>query len=194
MDNQKITISYEHGGNLPALIKALLSAQSALDPVVKSSVNGHFNNAYADINEILRAVLPALQVNGLLLTQAPGGDGQLKASLTTCLYHEEGGYIVSTASCPVAKADPQKTMGAVTYLRRGAIQAILALPSVDDDGNQAVGADLRSVLEHCKKISPGITLGGLCKAAQGFGLGELEDLSRQELISLVKRMKEEIHG
>ena len=194
METEKITISYEHGGNLPALIKALLNAQSALDPVVKSSVNGHFGNAYADINAILRAVLPALQVNGLLLIQAPGGDGQGKASLTTSLYHEEGGYIISTASCCINKPDPQKTLGAVTYLRRGSIQAILALPSVDDDGNQAVGADLRSVLEHCRKSSPDLTLAGLCHAAQGFGLGELEDLSRQDLITLVKRMKEELHG
>jgi hypothetical protein len=194
METQNLIFNYEHGGNLKALVKALTSAQSALDPVVKSSLNAHFKNAYANIDEILTAVLPALQAHGLLLTQHPGGDGHLKASMTTALYHEEGGFIISTASCAIAKPDAQKTMAAFTYLRRGSIQAILSLPAADDDGNTAAGADLRSVLEHCRKYSPSLSLAGLCGAAENFGFGALEDMSRKDLGQLVRRMKEELHG
>jgi hypothetical protein len=31
--------------------------------------------------------------------------------------------------------DPQKLLGAITYFRRGTLQSLLALQSVDDDGN-----------------------------------------------------------
>jgi hypothetical protein len=33
--------------------------------------------------------------------------------------------------------DPQKLLGAITYFRRGTLQSLLALQSVDDDGNTA---------------------------------------------------------
>jgi hypothetical protein len=36
--------------------------------------------------------------------------------------------------------DPQKTLAAVTYFRRGTIQSLLSLQAVDDDGNMAASA------------------------------------------------------
>lgn len=201
MDIQSITETYEQGGELKPLIKALIMAQGTMDPVIKDNKNAHFGNAYADINSILQSVLPALRAEGVLLTQHIGwdNDGQL-ATVTTALIHEEGGWIRSTAKCPIGgKLDPQKTMAATTYLRRYGIQAALGLPAVDDDGNKASGhggPDLRAVLENCRRINGSITsLKVLADLADGFGFSEpLEQMSRESLRDLIKRIKEESRG
>lgn len=201
METSKIVETYEQGGALKPLIKALIMAQGTMDPVVKDSKNAHFGNAYADINSILATVLPALRAEGVLLTQHIGwdNDGQL-ATVTTALLHEEGGWIRSTAKCPIGgKQDPQKTMAATTYLRRYGIQAALGLPAVDDDGNRAAGhtgPDLRAFLENCRRINGSIdSLRVLSDAAEGFGFQQpLEQMSRETLRDLMKRIKEETHG
>lgn len=201
MDTTKITETYEQGGALKPLIKALIMAQGTMSPVVKDNKNAHFGNAYADINSILQTVLPALRAEGVLLTQHIGWDneGQL-ATVTTALLHEEGGWIRSTAKCPIGgKQDPQKTMAATTYLRRYGIQAALGLPAVDDDGNRASGhsgPDLRAVLENCRRINGSIdSLKVLAEIADGFGFQQpLEQMSRETLRELIKRIKEESHG
>ena len=201
MDIQSITETYEQGGELKPLIKALIMAQGTMDPVIKDNKNAHFGNAYADINSILQSVLPALRAEGVLLTQHIGwdNDGQL-ATVTTALIHEEGGWIRSTAKCPIGgKLDPQKTMAATTYLRRYGIQSALGLPAVDDDGNKASGhggPDLRAVLENCRRINGSITsLKVLADLADGFGFSEpLEQMSRESLRDLIKRIKEESRG
>ena len=72
MDNPKITTTFEQGGELKELFKALIRAQGTMDPVLKDKKNAHFNNAYADINSILETVLPALRGEGVLLTQHIG--------------------------------------------------------------------------------------------------------------------------
>ena len=201
MDIQSITETYEQGGELKPLIKALITAQGTMDPVVKDSKNAHFGNAYADINSILQSVLPALRAEGVLLTQHIGwdNDGQL-ATVTTALIHEGGGWIRSTAKCPIGgKLDPQKTMAATTYLRRYGIQAALGLPAVDDDGNKAsghTGPDLRAFLENCRRINGSITsLKVLADLAHDFGFSEpLEQMSRETLRELLERIKEESRG
>lgn len=200
MDNPKITTTFEQGGELKELFKALIRAQGTMDPVLKDKKNAHFNNAYADINSILETVLPALRGEGVLLTQHIGwSDGGQVATVTTVLAHEEGGWMRSTAGCSVgAKVDPQKTMAATTYLRRYGIQAALGLPAVDDDGNRASGRqgpDLRAVLDYVSKVSSITTLAELQATANAFGENKaLEEMTRGELNSLVKRIKEELRG
>ena len=185
MDTPKITTTFEQGGELKELFKALIRAQGTMDPVLKDKKNAHFGNAYADINSILETVLPALR-------------GEV-ATVTTVLAHEDGGWMRSTAGCSVgAKVDPQKTMAATTYLRRYGIQAALGLPAVDDDGNRASGRqgpDLRAVLDYVAKVSSITTLAELQATANAFGENKaLEEMTRGELNSLVKRIKEELRG
>tara|TARA_R100000664_G_C2737227_1_gene126442 strand:- start:185 stop:787 length:603 start_codon:yes stop_codon:yes gene_type:complete len=200
MENPKITTTFEQGGALKELFKALIRAQGNMEPVLKDKKNAHFGNAYADINSILETVLPSLRAEGVLLTQHIGwSDGGQVATVTTVLAHEDGGWMKSTAGCSVgSKVDPQKTMAATTYLRRYGIQAALGLPAVDDDGNRASGRqgpDLRAVLDYVSKVSSITTLAELQRTADAFGEQKpLEQMTRGELNNLVKRIKEELHG
>jgi hypothetical protein len=52
---------------------------------------------------------------------------------------ETGENIESFMSLP-PMVDPQKSLAAVTYFRRGTLQSLLSLQAVDDDGNTAASA------------------------------------------------------
>ena len=68
-------------------------------------------------------------------------------NLTTRLIHESGEWIEDTASCPLAKQDPQGLGSALTYLRRYSLSAICGLYADDDDGNSASNRVENSVID-----------------------------------------------
>ena len=127
-------------GDIPALFAALAKAQAEMGGAKKGKANPFFKSKYAGLASVLEVALPALTAHGLSLMQLPGFDAQNGLpTLTTILAHEGGGRIISTASIPASKLDPQGYGSAITYLRRYAAQAALAIPSVDDDGEGAHG-------------------------------------------------------
>jgi hypothetical protein len=128
------------GGDTAALFKALVKAQSEMGGAVKGDKNPFFKSSYASLTSVLRAVGAPLAQNGLSLVQMPGWDHDHNMpTLTTMLCHEEGGYIQSAASAPFTKGKtgPQEYGSVITYLRRYSLQAVLAVPSVDDDAEAA---------------------------------------------------------
>ena len=127
-------------GDTTALFAALAKAQAQMGGAKKGKANPFFKSRYADLASVLEVALPALTAHGLSLMQLPGFDAENGLpTLTTILAHEGGGRISSTASIPASKLDPQGYGSAITYLRRYAAQAALAIPSVDDDGEGAHG-------------------------------------------------------
>ena len=117
----------------------LLEAQSEIGAITKSQDNPYFKNKYADINVILAVVKPILNKHGLVLIQGL----QLmegKNGLNTTILNGDTGEIVVQSNCflpDTVKA--QETGSAITYFRRYAIQSLLALEAVDDDGANASG-------------------------------------------------------
>ncbi len=103
-----------------------------LGKVVKNATNPHFKRSYADINALLETVEPILHENGLVLLQ-PVKDHIV---FTQIIDIDSGDMIESWMQLPEI-TDPQKLLGAITYFRRGTLQSLLALQSVDDDGNSA---------------------------------------------------------
>ncbi len=100
--------------------------------VAKNATNPHFKKSYADINALLETVEPILHENGLVLLQ-PVKDHIV---FTQIIDIDSGDMIESWMQLPEI-TDPQKLLGAITYFRRGTLQSLLALQSVDDDGNTA---------------------------------------------------------
>jgi hypothetical protein len=119
------------------LITALLLAEKEFKAVKKTSENPYFKSKYADLNEILDAVKPALNKNGLLITQLVKNDAE-KISVETILFHNSGEYLNTESSFYIKGIDIQKVGGAITYLRRYALQAMLNLAAEDDDGNDII--------------------------------------------------------
>lgn len=128
------------GGDSAALFKALVKAQSSMGGAIKGDKNPFFKSSYASLTSVLKAVGGPLAQNGLSLVQMPGWDhDHSMPTLTTMLCHESGGYIQSTASAPFSKGrtGPQEYGSVITYLRRYSAQAVLSVPSVDDDAEAA---------------------------------------------------------
>lgn len=134
----------ENGGEMGKLASALAKAQAAFLPVEKTRTvkvkmraeagGGTYSFSYAPLDTVLAATRPALAANGLALTQLI-----VHEELVTLLMHEAGGSLEARSALPKL-AKMQDLGGAITYLRRYAIQAILGVAAEeDDDGNAAAG-------------------------------------------------------
>lgn len=121
----------------PKLTAALIRAQRAFKPALKTSYNPHFKSHYADLHSVNEAVDDALWQNGLTVTQTcdvrPEG-----VVLLTRLLHESGEELASVYPLlPAKDRDPQALGACMTYARRYCKAAIVGLASEDDDGNAA---------------------------------------------------------
>lgn len=117
----------------------MLGAQRKIENVKKDSKNPHFKSTYASLGAVLDAVKPILNEFDLVLTQeirSGAPDGNVR--VTTRIVHAPSGeQTCDSQTIPVSKNDPQGHGSAITYARRYAIQALLAIASEDDDGNEA---------------------------------------------------------
>jgi len=123
---------------------ALMEARREFAPVTKTNRAsvGKYSYTYADLGSVLDAVTPALNAHGLVVTQIIdhelAGD-HLAPTLRTALHHPESGTAIG-GSAPIVCADmndPQKVGGAITYMRRYALMALLGLNAEDDDAQHA---------------------------------------------------------
>jgi hypothetical protein len=117
------------------LYKAVIKFQAEMKPITKDSVNPHFKSTFADLSSILESVLPVLTRNGLGLLQSMRVDGD-RTILQTRIVHISGQETISEIMIPV-QSDPQKLGSLITYLKRYSLQALLGIPTEDDDGNSA---------------------------------------------------------
>lgn len=128
----------------PELAKALLAFQHDAPNLAKEG-QGNFGK-YVTLDGLMERVRPVLNKHGLVLTQLPvayqDASGNWTPSLTTRITHAESGESIE-ASMPLL-LDKQNSQGlgsALTYARRYAITAFLALVAdEDDDGTAASSA------------------------------------------------------
>lgn len=114
-------------------MKRILEVKKKIGTLSKQSKNPFFKSAYLNLNDLLSAVEPLLQEQGLILVQ-PIIDG---AVCTQILDPEDGKCLLSSfISIPDIK-DPQKLGSAITYFRRYTLKSLLAIAEDDDDGNKA---------------------------------------------------------
>jgi hypothetical protein len=120
------------------LSKALVKAQLEMIAPKKGSVNPFFKNKYADLNDVLAAVVPTLNSNGIVLLQ-PLVNIEGKNFVKTVLMHESGERFESLAEIFCKNTNDAQAYGSgVTYARRYSLSSICGIGSEDDDAQKAV--------------------------------------------------------
>ena len=121
------------------LATALCSAQAEMGGAVKDSNNPFFKSNYADLTSVIKVIKEPFAKHGLSFVQLPvtsvGGNG---IGVATMLMHDSGQWIKSEYLLPMDKVTPQGAGSAITYARRYALQALVGIPSVDDDSEMAM--------------------------------------------------------
>lgn len=119
---------------------ALVKAQKAFGPALKTSTNPAFRSKYAKLENCIDAVIDALNDNGIMLMQNTH-DHPTGIVVETLFLHESG-EVVSNGKLyvPAAKNDPQGFGSALTYARRYSLMAACGIAPEDDDGNVATKA------------------------------------------------------
>lgn len=123
--------------NFNKVAAALVKAQKAFGPALKSSTNPHFKSRYADLSACVEAVIDSLNENGIALMQrlSPCDDGVI---VETVFVHESGEIInCGQLHVPATKQDAQGYGSALTYARRYSLMAACGIAPEDDDGNAA---------------------------------------------------------
>ena len=116
---------------------ALVKAQKAFGPALKTHSNSHFKSRYADLSACVEAVIDGLNNNGIFLMQGSHlcEDGVI---VETLFIHESGEQMsAGKLHVPASKQDAQGYGSALTYARRYALMAACGIAPEDDDGNAA---------------------------------------------------------
>jgi hypothetical protein len=119
------------------LATALVKAQKAFGPALKTSTNPHFRSRYADLSSCVEAVVDSLNENGIFLLQK-NYDCTDGVMVETVFVHESGEMLeCGIVHFPAVKHDPQGYASALTYARRYSLMAACGIAPEDDDGNAA---------------------------------------------------------
>jgi len=114
---------------------ALVKAQKAFGPALKSSTNPHFKSRYADLSACVEAVIEGLNEAGIALIQRTSED-LTGVTVETVFVHESGEMLeCGKLHVPASKQDPQGYGSALTYARRYSLMAACGIAPEDDDGN-----------------------------------------------------------
>ena len=133
------------------LTSALVEAQKSFQPIprtkeviVKTS-SGAYSFRYTPLDEIIKAVRPALAEQGLGFCQAVCGD-----FLETTLFHESGQWI--SDSMPLRATATAQAYGAeLTYKRRYGFTSMIGIATEDD--LDAKGADDEKPVKKSTKVT-----------------------------------------
>lgn len=121
------------------IIRAILEAKKKFAPLIKDKNNPFFKSKYADLAALMDVVEEPLLEQGVVILQPTMRWEQTgRQYVKTRLVHVSGDEEAGTLDIPEG-LDPQKTVAAITYLKRCSLQAILGIAARDDDGETAVG-------------------------------------------------------
>ena len=116
---------------------ALVKAQRAFGPALKTSSNPHFKSRYADLAACVEAVMDGLNANGIALVQQTH-ECESGVIVETVFVHESGEtFSAGKLHVPAIKHDAQGYGSALTYARRYSLMAACGIAPEDDDGNAA---------------------------------------------------------
>ena len=102
---------------------ALVKAQKAYGPALKTKNNPHLKSKYADLASCIEAIIDALNDNGIALMQKTL-QGESGVTVQTVFIHESGEMIdAGYMNIPAVKQDPQGFGSALTYARRYSLMA-----------------------------------------------------------------------
>jgi hypothetical protein len=147
------------------IASALVKAQKAFGPALKTATNPHFKSRYADLAACVEAVIGGLNDNGIALIQRNSLD-DAGVTVETVFVHESGEMLeCGKLHVPAAKHDPQGYGSALTYARRYSLMAACGIAPEDDDGNAATrkAAPTPDITDHLAAIEASATSDELAK-------------------------------
>ena len=122
------------------IASALVRAQKAFGPALKSSTNPHFRTRYADLSACIEAVIDGLNSNGIAMIQKTFEHTE-GVVVETVFVHESGEMLEGgRLFVPASKVDAQGFGSALTYARRYSLMAACGISPEDDDGHAATKA------------------------------------------------------
>jgi len=137
------------------LASAYLAFQKLNVSVDKDMTNPFHKNKYSSLEACLKACREANQfglVHYYETTITENGN-----VIITAVMEHSGTREKRMVSVPVSckdKSNPQQLGGGITYAKRYSIQALFALPSEDDDGNEASGVGTKPSTGDIKTKNP----------------------------------------
>jgi len=122
-----------HSDTRSKITPALIAARKNIEGAEKSG-KGNWGK-YASAEDLIDCCMDPLLSENVLLTQGTVPmDG--KNWVVTQATHASGEFMRSYSEIVVEKQmDPKKALAGQTYARRAGIEALLAIPRLDDDGN-----------------------------------------------------------
>jgi hypothetical protein len=122
-----------HSETRSKITPALIAARKNIEGAEKSG-KGNWGK-YASAEDLIDCCMNPLLAENVLLTQGTVPmDG--KNWVVTQATHASGEFMRSYTEIVVEKQmDPKKALAGQTYARRAGIEALLAIPRLDDDGN-----------------------------------------------------------
>jgi hypothetical protein len=125
------------GEIMKEIASALVKAQKAFGPALKTKQNPHLKQKYADLSAVIEAVVDALNSNGITLLQQTH-DCDTGITVETIFLHESGEQWSSgRLNLPATKQDAQGYGSALTYARRYSLMTACGIAPEDDDGQAA---------------------------------------------------------
>ena len=119
---------------------ALAAAQTDMGGVKKGSVNPAFKSKYADLADVVAAVSPALNAQGIAFFHvATSVDGE-RVMRTVLAHGPSDTRIECDVPLIVTKNDMQGYKSATTYAKRIGLESLTGVAPADDDGNAAAKA------------------------------------------------------
>jgi hypothetical protein len=113
---------------------ALVKAQRAFGPALKTKTNPHLKAKYADLGDCIEAVIDGLNNNGIALMQQTH-ECESGILVETIFIHESGEvFSAGKLHVPAVKHDAQGYGSALTYARRYSLMAACGIAPEDDDG------------------------------------------------------------
>lgn len=123
--------------SIAKIAPALLKAQKEIGAAKKEAENPFYHSSYADLGEVMRVCKKPCNDNGITILQPEDAD-ENGNYVETVLLHESGEFIASRMRVAVkSDNDPQALGSAISYAKRYSLQAMLFIPSEDDDGEKA---------------------------------------------------------
>ena len=125
----------EQSDSIGKISEAFSKVQGRIEGAKKTGLNPHFKSKFANLEEVYSVCRQALSDEKIAVMQFPHAEGRV-VKLTTLVSHGNE-WVKGVAQCEARDAGPQSVGGAITYLRRYALCAIIGIEQIDDDGNAA---------------------------------------------------------
>jgi hypothetical protein len=158
---------------------ALLKAQKEIGVAKKEASNPFFHSRYADLGSVMEVCKKPCNDNGITILQPVESD-ENGNYIETILLHDSGEFISSRMKLAV-KSDnnPQDLGSAISYAKRYSLQAMLLIPSEDDDGEKATNHNPQPKQEIKPTVPktetntvPDSRLCGVCNTKMDFKSGD----------------------